>query len=154
MRYTKISKYVYFQYKLLLGALTTNVKRHAWDRRITNLCSQCSCEKETVVHMLVTCEKIKPLWHNLKRLCEYYLKINLELDEQTIVLNNYKSEQKQIVNQMIIIMKYYIYASKCMEKEVNFQLFMTRLSDFYLTEKYEAKAHQIKKLNKKWKNIL
>ena len=62
MRITISTKLRYFQYKVLNRTITTNTKRSRWDPDISPLCHFCGNHRETILHLLVHCKTIAPLW--------------------------------------------------------------------------------------------
>ena len=109
---------------------------------------------ETIHHLLIQCEKVKPLWKNLEHMCKYWLNQSIELHDHLICLNNYSGPKKSICNTLIICMKHYIYSTKCLDETLNFNVFMSKLSDWYQMEKIHAFANNnIQPFYKKWQNI-
>ena len=152
----KSTKLQYFQLRVLTGTLTTNVKIHAWNTQKSNLCTFCKQRPETVMHILVTCEKIKMLWICLKKITKYFMSIDVDFSPQMIILNNYTGQRKDLINTMVAIMKQHIYAKKCFEEVPTFTSFMEKLSSWYLVEKqlFMNEHMDMKKLKKKWGNIM
>ena len=158
LRHIKPTKLRYFQYKILTGTLTTNKRWAKWDPNVSStMCSFCLKQDETMLHLLVECEQVKPLWITLEKFCKYYLDIQLSFAPDCIVLNNYKGPQAPIINLMIVTLKQYIYAQKCLQKNLCFSQFVSRLSWWYSIEKqllwadYSDKKQQNFWL--KWKSI-
>ena len=131
LRDVKPTKLRFLQYHILNRALTTNVLRSKWNTEISPLCTFCSQQKETVLHVLAECTWIKPLWNALERFCKYYLAIDLVLDNHVIIMNNYKGKHRAFVNLFISTMKQHLYASKCKEQLPTFLQFVEKLSYWY-----------------------
>ena len=55
MRYTRSVKRRFFQYRILNKRVTTKVHRSKWDEDVTPLCYFCSCDYETLLHLLYEC---------------------------------------------------------------------------------------------------
>ena len=146
-----------FQFRLLSGSLTTNIKRTKWSgEKISNLCTFCNTCPETVKHVLYECHCIKPLWEKLKKTSQYFLKLDISYDLSMVILNNCGGPQKQIVNTMIIILKQFIYSEKCFQRIPTFEGFFTRLANWYQIEKQIVYTdYNVKKWKtcKKWQNI-
>ena len=158
LKIIKLAKLRYFQYRLLVGGLTTNTKRVLWSNgTITNLCTFCNLVPETVLHMLCECDPIQQFWKKLKRIIAYYWNLEVLLDPGTIILNNYSGAQKEIVNLLVIIMKQHIYSEKCFNKTPTFQKYMNKLSMWFNIEKCiittTRSAKKVDSFNKKWKQI-
>ena len=154
LKWVKPTKLRNFQYRLLMNTLTTNVHRHKWRKEISELCTFCNESKEYVIHLLCECRHVRNLWRLLSRLTKQFLKIDHEYTVIEICLNNYKGKKVDIINLFIIVMKQYIYASKCFNEKPNFNDFMTRLARSHNHEKlHAAEIKKSKKIYKKWQDI-
>ena len=144
-----------FQYRLLRRILTTNVRRAKWDNNVSDLCTFCEQEKETVLHILVECIEVQPLWKALTKLVKYYFNTVITFTPQLIILNNYKGTSKIMINLLIIIMKQYIYATKCANEKLNFVMYMNRINYWYQIDKWHQTqlGYQDHMLTKKWKTL-
>ena len=108
------------------------------------------CE-ETISHLLVFCEEVVKIWLCLFRLIDYFCDIQLEINEENILLNNYPGPRKHLVNTLIVICKQYIYATKCLGENLVFDKCMAKVGDWYNVEKYLST--NVKKLTQKWSPI-
>ena len=158
LKHVKQVKLRYFQYRVLTGTLTTNVRRAKWSSGdITSKCTFCNESEETVYHLLVSCPKVTVLWTALSKICQYFLNVKVIFTADYIILNNYQGMSVEIINQMIIVMKQYIYSQKCLKQDVTFSGFMSKLSWWYSVEKciiwesYTDKKY--KKFEKKWSKL-
>ena len=152
MRITISTKLRYFQYKVLNRTITTNTKRSRWDPNITPLCYFCSNYRETILHLLVHCKTIAPLWQSLEKWCKYHYKSVLNLSSKDIILNNISCKSKMFINLLILILKHYVYASKCKSELPTFSGFMTKVNEWYRIEKTIAyMTNNVNSFTKKWK---
>lgn len=110
---TKNSKLRSFQYKLLNHAVVTNIKLKLWNIVESDCCTLCNRDLETVTHLLVHCSKIQALWETIKNWC---IQIEPEVDfsEKNIVFGTVSKNPKSTVNVIVLITKYYIYKSRCL----------------------------------------
>ena len=158
-RQIRPTKLLYLQYRILNRALTTNIKLYKWNKVSSENCSFCKKEKETVIHLLIECDKVKKLWTSLEKSINYFLKIRIQLDPPLIILNNYKGKNKNLINLFIVSLKHHIYASKCLQEEPDFKKFMAKLSHWYQVEKYlvyqDSNYNQrvINNFYKKWNDM-
>ena len=127
-----------FQYRLLTNRLMTNTLRSKWISDVSPLCELCKKELETPLHLLCTCENVQKLWKAIGKWLKYFFQIDLNCNDQMIVYNNYKGKDKKFVNTCILVMKQYIYASKCLGKVPNFRNFTSKINEIYLDESYIA----------------
>ena len=153
-KYVKPMKLQYFQYRVLMNALTTNRIRHKWDNTISLGCTFCSNECEMVIHLLHDCCKVVPLWKKLFKILRYWCKIYTIITKSKILLNNYKDKKKSLVNLLLVTMKHYIYATKCASNELQFSAFMDRVYQWYSVEKlYAYDTDSLCSIERKWKDI-
>ena len=78
---------------------------------------------------------------------------DVNITPELIILNRYRQNKNinQLVNVCILIIKQYIYSSKCMGKKLKFIEATTRIYQTYTDKKYIAQqAHKLSKHNKKW----
>ena len=153
-KHVKPTKLQYLQYRILNFALTTNLRRSKWNKEFSPLCTFCNTYVETVSHLILECVHTKELWRLLGKMINYYFHTPLELDKTTILLNNYGAKSKEIINFLLIVMKHYIYASKCFVEIPTFTGYMSKISHWYLIDKQIAfERNKLKTFHKKWKNL-
>ena len=146
------TKLRWLQYRLLNRYLTTNVRRSKWDKTITHLCTFCQEFPETIVHLMWECKEVKLLWKALTKWMGYYYKIKIACDLPLIILNNYTGPSKKFANMVILVMKQYIYSSKCKQESPHFVGFINCLDYWYQLEKYEMfEKDSFNQFMKKWK---
>ena len=152
---TNSTKLRMFQYKILNGILTTNVVRSKYTANLTPKCTFCKTENETVHHLLVECRNVKNQWKNLRKWCKYILGITFELTDRDIILNNFNGKSKAFVNTLILLMKRYLYVTKCAEIPPVFTGFLAMLNDIYKLESLTAaQSNKLKTHYRKWKEFI
>ena len=150
----KPTKLLFFQYRVLNKLLLTNVRRSKWAEGVSNKCMFCKESVETIKHSLVDCKAITTLWVKLNKICKYFFDINLEMNSELIILNNYMGHHKEIINFMILVMKQYIYCQKCFETIPTFSSYMEKLAQWQRIDLVHAWQHdKIHKCKKKWNNL-
>ena len=146
------AKLRYFQYRILNHKITTNVMRAKWDQNISELCSFCFNERETVMHIMVECPNVAKLWKTLSNWCNYHYEIKTVFDASTIILNDYQGKEKNYVNTLILILKQFIYSQKCKSNSLKFIEFISVVDHWYNLEKVTAIANNnYHKFKNKWK---
>ena len=82
----------------------------------TNLCTFCSEEKETIIHVFYLCSKVQKLWAEI---FEWLGTCNLPIIHslQVIVLNN---SSDTLLDKLVLIVKYYIYVTRCKKQDLVF----------------------------------
>ena len=121
----------------------TNYKRSKWDDDVSPLCSFCNVNFETTIHIFVLCAQVKKLWASLGRWLIYMSQIEVNSTPDIIIYNNYKDVHQGMINAIILIVKQYVYATKCEKEELNFR---NMLSKIYECERIESRI--AKKNNK------
>ena len=152
---TILTKLRWFQFRLLSCKLVTNALVAKWDTGKTPLCTFCREEIENVPHLILKCKKVKTLWKQVCRWLTYVLKlqVQLQLTDTQIVFNNVKGRYAEVINIVILIVKQYIYASKCLEEELGFRQMYNRIQEYRKVEKIVAfKTGKMLKYVKKWEN--
>ena len=148
----KASKLRNFQFRLINRILTTNTLRNKWNKQISPLCYYCKIAKETVLHLLVECPYVANCWKNLTRWLNYFLECNVDFSPQMIIYNNYNGKHKELINLFIIVMKQYVYATKCMSTNLNFQEYIEKINYWFEIERCHAiKNNYYSRFVRKWK---
>ena len=130
----KPTKLWWFQYRVLTRTLTTNERRSKWNSKISDKCTFCKRETETILHLLTQCDHVQNSWSNLKRICSHFLGTDANFTYDVIILNNYQGPSKELVNLFIVILKQYIYVQKCFEVLPTFTEYMGKLAMWYQTD--------------------
>ena len=100
------------------------------------------------------CNEVQILWEKLKKWIWYFLKLKIDFNAVTVILNNYIGTQSKIVNTLILMLKRYIYVTKCKEENLSFVNFINTM--FQIREIEYLTALRNEKTNiffKKWKNV-
>ena len=116
----------------------------------TPLCCMCNKQIETLLHLFVECDKIKPFWRKTSELLHPYGIDKINATE--IILGILRNERiNNITNHIILEAKYYIYVCKLEKTMPNFARFTKRLKITENIEKQIAskgeksiKAHEYK----------
>ena len=151
--HVKPAKLRLFQYRLYTRTLTTSVRRNKWDHIVSPLCTFCNSQPETLLHLFTECVVISRLWTCVHRMCNYFLEIDVNFDPELIMLNSYKGKSSQLINFLIVVVKQFIYASKCLQTSPDFNQCMSRIATWYNIDKYivydTCNTKQIKKFHHK-----
>ena len=143
----------YFQYRLMQRIIVTNVKLKIWHMKDSDLGTFCKEYKETIDYLLWNCVFIRKLWKALQKWLKYTLQINCIINYENVILNNAVTYPAALINTLILITKYYIYASRCRDSTPTFIPLLTKINDFCNTEKIVAiRQDTLRKHNCKWLN--
>ena len=106
-------------------------------------------------HLLVDCTHVSKLWQNLERWIQHFLDIKIQLNAELILLNNFKGTCVRLINTFIIILKQYIYASKCMSTLPNFATYIEKIVIWHNIERQAAwEANLTNSYVMKWKKYV
>ena len=149
---TNCTKLRWFQFRQINLVITTNVRRARWYPNISSNCYYCQKAEETIQHLFVDCEVIrKKIWLPLKRWLYHHCFINFDIEPYDILLLRYRDSAKDLVNNIILIAKYYIYSTKCMGKQLNFAKLMYEVSYYRRIEEIIAIKNDKKDIHvNKW----
>ena len=118
-RCTIESKLRSFQYQILLRSLPTNKSLKEWKIKNSDLCFYCNLEPETIEHLFWICPIINAFWKSVINKLEPFLDIKSFVNPTNILLGCCDSTGNILINHIFVIVKRYIYISKCMEKSLS-----------------------------------
>ena len=97
---------------------------------------------------------VQKLWKALKKWLYNIIKKKVEISDQEIIFNEFKGTEKSVVNTLIIILKRYIYVTKCKAEQLNFTCYISLVRFVYEIERINAlKNEKIVIHEKKWSKI-
>ena len=149
------SKLRAFQYKILTRILPTKKFLHLCNIVNDNNCYFCGRQVETLEHIFWRCDKIQGIFMHLKPLLATY--INMEIFRETNFLLGISGvENEKLINHLFMIIKRYIYVTKCLEKELNFTALLNYIRFHFLLEKNlsDVKRNGKNVFNGKWGPLL
>ena len=133
----------------------TNVTRNRWFPEVSTKCTFCEKEQETTLHILWECDTVGKFWKTLQRWLKHVFGINLNIDKNVIVLNNFSGTDKHLKNTILLLAKHFIYAAKCTGGAMTVKIFARRMYELYKTEEAIALQFENERLHKKkWKKVL
>ena len=152
---TNVTKYRDFQYRLLVDAIHTNDRLYYWKKVTSQQCEICGMAKQTIKHLLWECHCIQKIWTQTKAYIDSWLDPEqqrvLEYNDITIFLNLVHPKAGHISNFIVLIVKQYIYAQKCLGQPIKFLDIVYKIENMYQIERYNAsKTGKQKKHNEKW----
>ena len=102
-----------FQYCMLMNALVTNIHLKHYGVRNNSLCSNCHAHTETVKHLMFDCLKVKDLRLWIENVC------TVKLNYKSIFLIDMHNNPRFAQNSMVLIVKFYIYRSRCLNERLS-----------------------------------
>lgn len=148
---TQSTKLRYFQYRILIHALTTNVKVAKWDPNVSPMCTHCNIAEETYLHLFVDCQEVKKLWRALVKWWKHFNQIEILLSPEHILLSNFSGKYSKLVNISILVAKMYVYRCKVQKTKLNFIDLITDITNYKNLEVFIAKKNDnLYKFARKW----
>ena len=90
-----------------------------------DLCEYCKCQPETIFHLFIEREKVKQFWNILTIWLNDNSNMFISLDAKNIL---FAYEDKNILrNYIFVVARYYIYANKFSQKDLNLNSFLPML---------------------------
>ena len=142
-----------FQYRLMLGKIFLNKTLFKWKIVESPFCEWCGGLLQTIPHLFWKCERVQKLW-------KYIINLTTEISEYewnlgSILRNSVHAKPTHGMNQLILICKYFIFQSKCLNKIPNIQGMINIIKDHYLIQRYNVKImNSVDKIASKWEPVL
>ena len=116
-----------FQFKINHNILFTNEKLFKFGMISSPMCSFCDNEIETLEHLFVNCDNVKPLWNRLKNDIPAMFS-NENLRAVSTLLGIYNENGSEVVNHIIFITKYCIFFCRAQKR-------ITTIEEMYINIK-------------------
>ena len=130
----------------------TNEKLHKVKLSDTPMCTFCNNEIETLLHLFIECNKVVNIWQKVIENLLQPFGVSSLTKEQIVLGVETTAEQNEIINHIILEVKYYIYMCKLDKCTPKFQRIKNRLR---MTEKRIAvKAGKMPKHIYKWNHLI
>ena len=150
---TKSSKLLWLQYRINQYILTTNVTLFKYGNIDTKLCSFCTLEDETILHILWSCPKVQDLLSSFKNHCENN-DLHFTMDGGSFILGH----MLQLPNEhnfVFMCIKLYIYRKRCLKETLQLQGLLSDIKTQLITLKYiYTKKGQINNYTQRWRKWL
>ena len=143
------SRYVSFQFRLIMRIITTNRFLQLVNLKESNKCTFCENSPETITHLFLTCNSVQPYWAEIGHFISRYGLRQLN-DEIKI----FGDKNSKLITHMMTLAKYVIYDSRRRSVRPSFNNFMAWLKRDYSSERYIAKKNgKNDSFHKKWNSI-
>ena len=112
----------------------------------------CHNETETLIHLFIKCPIVTRLWEQVQEYIQRRFKIFvIDISPTTVVLNSIVSKKWHAANFICLLTKQYIYAQRCLGRDINFLELKAKIRTAESLEKYIAiKNERLSKHQKKW----
>ena len=131
---TKCTKLRWFQTSINNRILPTNHLLNKMNISDDPKCTFCGEENETYSHQLWNCSHTKAFITELKTQLQYK-SIILDLNEKRFILSLYPNIMLEIIQLLMLIVKYYIYMCRNNKCAMNFKVYKLYVKTFYQTQR-------------------
>ena len=131
------TKLRWFHYRLVNRILGTNTVLFKMGIRDSDLCTFCSCDKETYDHLFFFCSKVSTFISDVFHWILNNTNIRLHLNAKALILGcNNSCFRNNILNVVLINLKFFIYKCRCDNTLPTIHLFKFYLKSYWESEKY------------------
>lgn len=155
LRTTLSTKLRDFQFRLLHCIIFLNDKLFQWKKVDSPLCTFCNKHKENYMHLFINCEKVKPIWQQLKTYImdndQAGVQHELTFQPCNIILNSVHARPGHVCNLLVLIVKQYLFRCKCLKNVPNSIVMINEVESMYQLEEYIAgQTNSLAKHYEKW----
>ena len=126
----KETKLIAFQFKIIHYILPTQVSLYRAGLTDNDICPLCSCEPQTLAHMLCYCNESSRFWNQFINWWHETFKEQITLHESVILYGWHKEKNnKKMLNYILVIAKYHIFATSTCNGTLSFESFLLRLKN-------------------------
>ena len=141
-----------FQYRLLHKAVLLNERLCKWKIVQDPKCSLCTRSNEDIEHFFWSCEFAQRNWNWVRSYCAQIAPNHqCNLNYANVILNLVNDKPGHIFNFVILLTKQYMYANRCLKKNMTREMLINKIETIRRYEFYYAKQqNQLTKHCKKW----
>ena len=109
------NKMKWLQYNIIRSCLKTNNTVNHFMPNVSPLCTYCGLEPERILHLFVTCERVKNFWQEVH---DFFIQLNffVPLDRSKILFGIHHKPPDSTVNYILLAGKQYIWRNKFFEE--------------------------------------
>ena len=144
------TRYISFQFKLVMRILTTNSFLFLIKRRENERCSFCDCSPETLLHLFVTCPFVERFWNDVGRSLSM-----LGLGELPNKTKIFGDRENCLITHVVTVAKCVIYEARFKEVKPSLYQFKASLKRDFESEKFIAmRENELDEFNRKWSALV
>ena len=149
---TKETKLQTFQFKLLHRRIATNDYLHKIGISLTDKCTFCDQNAESLIHLFWGCELVQTFWQKIQH---WLIRRQIKPQDFSLTLPTclglVDSTEDLLLHHALLIGRYHIYSSKLKKTLPNLQVFEQTVLKCQEIEKcYAYKTHTVKNFKSKW----
>ena len=150
---TTVVKLRSFQYRLLHNKIFCNDILVHWGKSNNNVCNLCGLSKQTILHLMYDCPKVRPIWSKLQALMRKH-KVECEFSLDKIIFNEVHENRTHVTNTIALIVKQFIFRHKCTGEQFKFEDVVREIKTYYYIELYNARiVDKVKGIYKRWSPV-
>lgn len=143
-----------FQYQIAKRSLVTNKSLYLWKIKESDVCQFCKRNVETIEHLFFDCNTVQKFWSDIINWLPTEINLRNFVSRKNVLLGNTEYECNQLLNHLCILIKRYIYVSKCLEKQLDITGCVRLIKNCYIVEKNIAVANDnMKGFDCKWNKM-
>jgi len=124
-----------FQYNIISRTLITNKKLYQWKLVDSDLCQFCKVKEETIEHLMYGCDKVAKLWQAIFAKLEQYMNVfHVVSNPRAVICGTNNTNNYKLVNHILLIVKKYIYNSRCMNNVLSINGAILMIKKCYVIE--------------------
>ncbi|PJE77669.1 hypothetical protein CI610_03402 [invertebrate metagenome] len=128
---TNNTKFQWFQYRINHHILTTNSLLFKTRMVPSPLCTLCNSEIETIIHILWECQEVQNLLLSFETLLDTLL-IPFGFNKESFLFGLLtQNVNGKIDNEILIVIKQYIYKMRCLHKSLNLNALINTIQDYF-----------------------
>lgn len=144
-----------FQYKLIHRILVTNVSLVKFGIKDSDKCSFCGKEKETILHLFVECDKVRPLWSSIQDWLNSKLNLRIPiLFSNTDLILGSQRPNFILINFILLLTKQYIYRCKFLKEDISSEALKAIIKyRFHLERQIAIRSKNMQPFFQKWAQL-
>jgi len=148
-----------FQYQVLNRSLVTNKHLYQWNMSISERCSFCNQDVETIEHLLFQCEKVKQFWKEYSDIFHPHLDLNVIVaNQKSVILGATCTQNRNLVNHLILLCKKYVYNTRCKNTQLSVEGVLAMVKNCYSIEYQiacqKSTVQMWNRFNNKWQTLI
>ena len=153
IKVTPIVKLRDFQFRLLRNKIFCNNVLYHWKKSDTQICDLCKKSKQDIIQLMYKCPVVRPIWSHLQAVF-WKAGIICNFEPQTVILNLVHDDIEHIINKVTLIVKQFIYRSKCQGSRPNYMGAVSEIKlNFYIEQNIAIRKLSKKKFVNTWSPI-
>ena len=143
----------YIQFRTLHRRFFTNNILYKMRIKDSPVCNFCATNEDSIEHMLIECEIVQSLWHEIEEWIAFIGVVNYSIENSVIVLG--ELQKSFWINAIILITKKTIFNARINDTIPKFESIQTQVKNLYIYEKNKyTLLERIDKLEQRWGMLL